>query len=156
MAGRPRNIESPEKLWSLFQEYVADLKEKENDWLKVQYVGKEATRVQDAFKLPLTIEGFKRYCWDIEIGCIDHYLKNTNNEYEEFCLICSRIKNTIRENQIIGGVIGVFNPSITQRLNNIHENIKTEHSGEIKGISLSTLSTKELAERAKAVKKIDE
>lgn len=121
MEGRPRNIDSPETLWNLFQEYIVDLKSKENEWLKVQYVGKEGIRETDALKLPLTFEGFKRYCWDVEIGCIEHYFKNSNNSYDDFCHICSRIKNSIRENQITGGLVGVFNPSITQRLNGLAE-----------------------------------
>ena len=128
--GRPRNIESPDELWKIFQEYVADSKQKEKEWLKIQYVGKEGEKREDALKLPLTIEGFKRYCWDVEVGCIDHYLKNTNNEYAEYCHICSRIKNSIRENQILGGMLGVFNPSITQRLNSLVENTDIKSGGE--------------------------
>lgn len=119
MAGRPRNIESPETLWELFQGYIIDSKEKESEWLKVQYVGKDGNRTTDELKLPLTIEGFKRYCWDVEIGCIEQYLKNQDDLYKEFIPICSRIKNSIRENQILGGMLNVFNPSITQRLNNL-------------------------------------
>jgi len=121
MAGRPRNIDSPETLWELFQEYIVDLKSKESEWLKVQYVGKEGTRETDALKLPLTIEGFKRYCWDVEIGCVEQYFKNLDDAYKEFLPICSRIKNSIRENQVTGGLVGVFNPSITQRLNGLAE-----------------------------------
>jgi len=119
MAGRPRNIDSPETLWKLFQEYVIDLKEKESEWIKFQYVGKFAERVEDALKLPLTIEGFKRYCWDVEVGCIEQYFKNQDDLYKEYIPICSRVKNSIRENQVLGGMLGVFNPSITQRLNNL-------------------------------------
>lgn len=128
--GRPRNIKSPDELWKLFQDYIIDLKEKESEWLKVQYVGKESQRMEDKFKLPLTLEGFKRYCWDVEIGCIEQYFKNQDELYKEFIPICSRIKNNIRENQIIGGIIGVFNPSITQRLNNISDNIDMTSAGE--------------------------
>ena len=128
--GRPRNIKSPDELWKLFQDYIIDLKEKESDWLKVQYVGKESQRMEDKFKLPLTLEGFKRYCWDVEIGCIEQYFKNQDELYKEFIPICSRIKNNIRENQITGGIIGVFNPSITQRLNNISDNIDMTSAGE--------------------------
>ena len=121
MAGQPRNIDKPETLWKLFQEYIVDLKSKENEWLKVQYVGKEGMRETDALKLPLTFEGFKRYCWDVEIGCVEQYFKNQDKLYEEYIPICSRIKNSIRENQITGGLVGVFNPSITQRLNGLAE-----------------------------------
>ena len=119
--GRPRNIETPIKMWELFQGYQTDLKEREKEWEKVQYVGKDGARKTDKLKLPLTIEGFKRYCWDIEIGCIERYLKNVDNSFDDFVPICSRIKNAIRENQLTGGVLGVFNASITQRMNNLTE-----------------------------------
>lgn len=128
-AGRPRNIDSPETLWKLFLGYIEDSKDKESEWLKVQYVGKEGIRTTDELKLPLTIEGFKRYCWDVEIGCIEQYLKNSDGLYTEFIPICSRIKNSIRENQVLGGMLGVFNPSITQRLNNIKENVDITTDG---------------------------
>lgn len=131
MAGRPKNIESPEMLWSLFQDYINDLKTKESEWTKIQYVGKEGDKKTDSFKLPLTLEGFKRYCWDIQIGCIEQYFVNQDKLYDEFISICSRIKNSIRENQIIGGIIGVFNPSITQRLNGLVEKQETEIKGSL-------------------------
>jgi hypothetical protein len=129
-AGRPRNVENPERLWELFQGYVVDLKLKESEWLKIQYVGKEGERKSDSLKLPLTFEGFKRYCWDEEVGCIEHYFKNSEEAYEEFRHICSRIKNSIRENQILGGMLGVFNPSITQRLNGLAEKSDITTGGE--------------------------
>lgn len=129
-AGRPRNIESPELLWILFKEYVVDLKEKESEWLKVQYVGKEGERKTDPFKLPLTFEGFKRYCWDAEVGCIEQYFKNQGELYKEYIPICSRVKTSIRENQILGGMLGVFNPSITQRLNGLADRSDITSGGE--------------------------
>lgn len=130
MAGRPKNINSPEVFWTLFKDYVIDLKEKESEWLKVQYVGKEGERVTDSLKLPLTIEGFKRYCWDVEVGCIEQYFKNQDGLYEEYIHICSRVKSSIRENQILGGMLGVFNPSITQRLNGLTDKTDITSGGE--------------------------
>lgn len=129
-AGRPRNIETPEIFWKLFQDYVIDLKSKESEWLKIQYVGKEGEKKEDKLKLPLTIEGFKRYCWDVGIGCVEQYFKNQDESYTEFLPVCSRVKNSIRENQVLGGMLGVFNPSITQRLNNLNENIDHTTGGD--------------------------
>lgn len=127
--GRPRNIDSPEMMWKLFQDYVVDLKSKESEWMKVQYVGKEGVRETDELKLPLTLEGFKRYCWDIEVGCIEQYFKNIDDKYSEFLPICSRVKNSIRENQITGGLLNVFNPSITQRLNDLSDKKEIDVKG---------------------------
>jgi len=41
--------------------------------------------------------------------------------YDDFCEVCTRIKNEIREDQITGGILSFYNTSITQRLNNLVE-----------------------------------
>jgi hypothetical protein len=45
--------------------------------------------------------------------------------YDDYMTICSRIKEQIRQDQIEGGMVGQYNPSITQRLNNLTD--KQEH-----------------------------
>lgn len=119
MAHPTRIWQNEEDVIKVWNDYKKDLKNKESEWLKVQYVGKDGERVEDPIKLPLTFEGFKRFCWDNNIGCIEQYFVNKDNLYNDFVSICSRIKTEIRENQIIGGMIGAFNPSITQRLNGL-------------------------------------
>ena len=104
------------------------LKEESLEWFKVSYVGKEAQRMEDSFKLPYTMDGFEVFCYK-NYGCVEQYFKNQNGYYDEFVPICSYIKKEIRNNQITGGLLGVYNPSVTQRLNNLKE--QTEHSGEV-------------------------
>jgi hypothetical protein len=123
-----RIFKTPEELEKAFEEYKEDLKSQANEWLKVQYVGKEGERVAEPQKVPMTIEGFKRYCRK-NYGEAQHYFDNTDNYYNDFCVICRTIKEEIRENQIIGGLLGFHNPSITQRLNSLVD--KQEHSGEL-------------------------
>ena len=129
MAHPTRIFKKPEELEKVWNDYKADIKKKESEWLKIQYVGKDGNRVADATKIPYTLEGLKRYCWDNNIGTIQHYFDNTDNMYDDFCVICSRIRNEIRENQIIGGMNGFFNPSITQRLNGLVDKKETELKG---------------------------
>lgn len=119
-----RIFRKPKDLEKVWKDYKDDLKEKSKQWEKVQYVGKDGSRKTDYPKLPLTLEGLKRYCWDNHIGNIEQYFVNQDNLYDDFISICSRIKNEIREDQIAGGMLGFYNPSITQRLNNLAE--KTE------------------------------
>lgn len=57
------------------------------------------------------------------------YLKNKDNRYEDFAPICSYIKKKTRKDQIEGGMAGIYNPSITQRLNNINEGIDLTTKG---------------------------
>jgi len=116
-----RIFKKPEDLEKVWNAYKEDLKNKAKAWVKVQYVGKDGDKKQDSPKLPLTIEGFKRFCWDENIGTVEQYFTNQDGDYEEFLGICSRVKNEIREDQITGGILSFYNPSITQRLNNLVE-----------------------------------
>lgn len=125
-----RIFKTPEELLKVWNEYKEDIEEQECKWQKIQYVGKDGERVSDPVKIPYTLEGLKRYCWDKEIGTIQHYFDNTDSMYDDFCVICSRIKNEIREHQIIGGMNGFFNASITQRLNGLADKKELDVKGE--------------------------
>lgn len=118
-----RIFKSPDELEHAWNLYKQDLQVQALEWVKIQYVGKEAQRMEDPFKLPYTMEGFSVFCYK-NYGVIKHYFQNTDGYYDDFCPICLHIKEEIRSNQITGGMLGVFNPSITQRLNSLVE--KTE------------------------------
>lgn len=119
-----------QKAWDGYKE---NLKEQAQEWLKVQYVGKDGERVTDAQKVPMTLEGFKRYC-RANHGEVEQYFKNQDSLYEDFIPICLRIREEIRENQIIGGLLGFYNPSITQRLNGLVERQANEVTATVKQI----------------------
>lgn len=121
--GRPNKINSPEHLWELFQAYKKHTKE--NPFIVKDFVGKDAEMVYREKERPLTIEGFENYCADQEvIGDLSHYFANTNGRYKRFLTICSRIRREVRSDQIEGGMAGMYNPSITQRLNNLVEKVQ--------------------------------
>jgi hypothetical protein len=69
------------------------------------------------------MEGFEIFCWD-EVGCVEDYFKNRDKRYDEYSPICSRIRKEIRQDQITGGMVGQYNASITQRLNNLKEQVE--------------------------------
>ena len=116
-----RIFKTPDELLQAWEGYKVWLEKTEAEkWQKVQYVGKDGDRVTDPIKLPYTLEGFKRYC-RLNHGEAEHYFSNTEGYYDDFCGICSHIREEVRENQITGGMIGHFNASITQRLNGLKE-----------------------------------
>ena len=119
--GRPRNLNSPEQLYELFIRYKQDVKA--NPRIKSVFGGKEFEERAEPLERPLTMEGFEVFCWDI-VGQVEQYFKNIEKRYEEFIPICSRIRKEIREDQITGGMVGQYNASITQRLNNLKEQIE--------------------------------
>lgn len=130
-----------------WEEYKQSLTNESKKWGKVQYVGKDGIKVIDYPKLPLTLEGFYVYCYNNLKKNVKQYFLNQDNYYDDFIAICSRIKDEIRNDQIVGGLLGMYNPSITQRLNGISDNINID-SRNIKLLNIDPLddsndSTKE-------------
>lgn len=132
--GRPKNIESPKQMWDLFCEYRDAIKQSPifvRDW-----VGAGAMQVERPKEKPLTYEGFSNFVFEKGvINDTDDYFANTNNSYSDFSEVCSRIKRCIRQDQIEGGMAGIYNPSITQRLNNLAET--TNGKLEIKEVNVT-------------------
>ena len=120
-----RIFKTPDDLLDVWHAYKNELKDRSKNWPKVQYVGRDGERREDYPVLPLTLEGLYRYCWETGIGTIEQYFTNKEGYYDDFVSICSRVKLEIREQQITGGMIGAYNPSITQRLNSLVEKSET-------------------------------
>lgn len=134
--GRPKNIESPEILWQHFQEYKKEIKS--TPILVHDFVGKFAEEVYRKRDRPLTLEGFENYCAEHNvIKDLGDYFKNKEDRYKDFAPICSRIKNVIRQDQIEGGMAGIYNPSITQRLNGLVD--KQEQEVRLPGVTKEDL-----------------
>jgi hypothetical protein len=125
-----RIFKTPDELLKAWRKYKLTLVDQAGEWLNVQYVGKDGERVTDGLKVPMTFEGFKRYCYENKIGTVEQYFTNQDDDYSEFLGICTRIKEEIRENQIIGGMLGVYNASITQRLNGLADKQQHEITAE--------------------------
>jgi len=136
-------IKTSELLWEMFESYRDKTINNPRLIDKALQSGKV---VQEALRVPLTMEGFE--VWGYEHGVtLDHYFKNSNGAYDEYCHICQRIRKAIRQDQIEGGMVGQYNPSITQRLNNLTEKTDVTSNGEnINEIKISIIrpDTKEL------------
>ena len=116
--GKHKYIETPEKMWELFCEYRKE--KKANPILVQDFVGKDGFEVDRKKERPLTMEGFEVWCFENDIiSDLSKYFANTDNKYSEYCAICSRIRKAVRTDQIEGGMSGIYNPSITQRLNGL-------------------------------------
>jgi hypothetical protein len=124
--GRPKAIDNPEELWEHFCNYKNLIKA--NPIIVNDYVGKDGDRVERTKERPLTIEGFENYLEDMEvINHLSDYFANTDKRYTEFTTICLRIRRSVRQDQIEGGMAGIYNPSITQRLNGLVEKTQNEN-----------------------------
>ena len=116
--GKHKYIETPEKMWELFEQYKTQTKS--NPILVQDFVGKDGDEVYRRKERPLTVDGFECWCYDNDIiSDLSHYFMNLDNRYNDYVGICSRIRKAVRKDQIEGGMSGIYNPSITQRLNGL-------------------------------------
>lgn len=140
--GKNKYIETPEKMWEHFMSYVKHTNEnplylveqkKGNTIVPKDFAGEMPDSiVKLPLKRPLTIEGFENWCSaNGIIEDLGDYFENRNKKYGDYSAICSRIKKTIRQDQIEGGMCGIYNPSITQRLNGLVEKKETEITGSL-------------------------
>lgn len=122
--GKKKYIETPEILWEHFLSYKEFVKS--NPIIVKDWVGKDAVDVYREKEKPLTIDGFECWCYDNGIiSDLSNYFANSDNRYSDYSTICSRIRKAVRTDQIEGGMAGIYNPSITQRLNNLVERSET-------------------------------
>lgn len=128
--GRPKVIATPDAMWQLFVEYEEWVR---NNPIKVQdFVGKDGDEVFRQKNRPLTMEGFENYVFNKGIASdLDQYFSNFKQLYTNYLAVCSRIRKTIRQDQIEGGMAGIYNPSITQRLNSLVDKIQEDGSKEV-------------------------
>jgi hypothetical protein len=123
-------IETPEKMWELFEAY--ENKVKTNPRKKNDFAGKDANEVIKLLEVPLTMEGFESHVFDQGLnGELSHYFSNKDDRYSEYVAICSRIKKKIRQDQIEGGMVGIYTPSITQRINGLVDKVEESGSKEL-------------------------
>lgn len=132
MSHPTRIFKNSEDLLSAWTSYKYSLIEQSINWEKIQYVGKDGSKKTDYPKLPLTMAGFRVFCYNKGIGTVKHYFDNTDGYYDDFCTICSHIKEEIRQDQITGGLLGFYNPSITQRLNGLTDKREVNNTGGVK------------------------
>jgi hypothetical protein len=145
--GKNKYIETPDKMWEFFCYYRDEVKsnpiyileqKRGNTILPKDLSDIDSDVISQSLnpiiklpmQRPLTIEGFENWCADNDIiEDLGDYFKNKDDRYSDYAPICSRIKKTIRQDQIEGGMVGIYNPSITQRLNGLVDKKETELKG---------------------------
>lgn len=127
MRGRPKNIKTPNQLWDLFVSYRTLTKKTPRT--RYQMNQRTGRMIKEKLEKPLTKEGFYNYVADQGImSTLRDYFSNKDDGYTDFLPICARIREEIRQDQIEGGMVGQFNPSLTARINGLAD--KTELTGE--------------------------
>lgn len=112
--GKNKYIEPPQKLWELFEDYVAH--ERDNPMTKVEFVGRDARPEVIKLETPITFDGFECYLADRNI--IEHlsdYSANTKGNYDDYSTIITRIQKNCFVNNFKGASVGLFNPNLIAR-----------------------------------------
>lgn len=121
--GRPRVLESPDALYKMWQEYKQWVKE--NPMMVHDFVGKDGRPVYREKERPLTWSRFYVHVMDNHGIDIHNYFDNPDGRYNEYKEIVTRIHEERRSNQLEGGMVGIFHPNLTARLNGITEKTET-------------------------------
>lgn len=124
---KQKYIETPEKLWELFTQFVEH--EKQSPFYKTEYVGKDGNEVQTALQVPITFEAFE--CWladqDI-ISDLGDYAKNKGGSYDSYSPIITRIRQNCFAQNFKGAAVGLFNANLIAKKLGLIE--KTENKNE--------------------------
>jgi len=122
--GVHKKIESPDKMEQLFEEYKKATKD--NPFIIEDWVGGLGKSVKRKKERPLTMAGFEVYLSKQGIiESLKDYMSNKDNRYDEFAPICSCVLLEIRQDQIEGGMAGMYNASITQRIQSLTDKVET-------------------------------
>lgn len=105
-----RNLDSPEQLWELFQQYKKQLPIIE---VPVTHVKLGVTYLP--IPSPMTMEGFKCYCWDVNIGDIKRYIDNSEGNFEDYVPIITRIKQEIFNHNLSRAAAGMYKENLIAR-----------------------------------------
>lgn len=126
--GKHKYIETPERMKELWDEYKTHVKSNPRYIYQLDKTGKLVPIPQEC---PLTEIGFYEFVcdhpetkFDTDNPDLSDYFENKDNRYSNYIRICSRIKRQIRNDHITGGMVGQYNPSITQRLNGLKEQVE--------------------------------
>lgn len=122
---KEKYIESPEKLWELFEKYKQEVKN--NPTIVKDWVGKDAEPVYREKERPLTMVGFECFVMNntkITYPDLTDYFENKDERYSNYIPISSRIRAEITNDQINGGMTMIYSQNLTARLNNLSDNTK--------------------------------
>ena len=138
--GRPKGYKVPDDVWKAFLKYRDHIKD--NPRLRQDFVGKDGNMVYKEIKRPLTIVGFKSWCYE-HYSDIHHYFDNTDGRYDAFREIITRIKDIIQSEQVDGALTGDYNSNLTARLNGLVDKAEVTGNHNIKVINIDPLADNE-------------
>jgi hypothetical protein len=127
-AGRPRNIESPElllELWNQYKDYIDS-----NPDLQQVATGKGVFEIQ--VKKPYLRQGFEAYCFNQGYGNIHQYFSNQRGDFPEFVPVITHIRTEWQTDQLEGSLTGRYkSPNLVARINGIKDSVDDSGTKEV-------------------------
>jgi hypothetical protein len=135
---RIKAISNPDDFRVTFTEYKEHLKK--NPFLVLDFVGKDGKPVYREKERPLTVEGFENFvCEKYGIVTIQQYLENRDQRYDAYVSIVAWVRKQIRQDQIEGGMAGVYQQNLTARLNGLSEKVEQTVEQNVKLLNIDPL-----------------
>ena len=136
-----KNIETPEKLWELFTEYVEH--ERANPMTKRDYVGRNGDEKDTPLETPITFEGFECYLADLGvIQDLGDYSKNDDERYTDYAPIITRIRKNCFVHNFKGASVGLFNPSLIARKLGLTDKQEVSTPDKVTELTVNVVSAK--------------
>lgn len=123
--GRNTLFENASLMEEAIHEYFLDTIN--NPWIEIDYVGKDAVRVEKPHIMPFTMQGLCRY-----LGCnLDYFRqfkKNLRSDQQDFSEVITRAEEVIYEQKFSGAAIFFFNANIISRDLGLIEKTQNKHN----------------------------
>ena len=105
-----RNLDNPQQLWDAFQEYKKNL-----PIIEVPVSHVKQGYVFLPIPSPMTMEGFKGYCWSVNIGDIKRYIDNSDGNFQDYVPIITRMKEEIFNHNLSRAAAGMYKENLIAR-----------------------------------------
>lgn len=122
-------IKSPGELEELFERYIEWAKS--NSYIEQQWVGKNGDEVLKKIMRHISFDGFEGWlCENAIISDLGHYSANTDNAYDEYRTIITRIRKICRGRLLTAAISNVANGNVVSRYLGIAD--KTDATVEVR------------------------
>jgi hypothetical protein len=137
-----RVFKSADELLSAWNEYKRIRDDEAKKWAKIQYVGKNGTRVEDYPPMPYVLDGFVSWYKDEYGHYIHQYFKNPSAYGDDFLTIVTHIIAERDNNIQTGTLLGFYNASMGNRIVGLADKKEVEHSGGLNIPNLPDIGTR--------------
>jgi hypothetical protein len=125
--GKNKYIETPEKLWEYFTQYLQECID--TPYLERMWVGKDGDQVEKPIMKHISFDGFEGWmALEGIIGDLGDYASNKNEAYSDYSTIITRIRRVCRGQLLTAAISGVANGNVVSRYLGLKESTDNLHT----------------------------